>query len=703
MRHCRAISGCRPTFDRPRSVLAEKLERRTLMSVNVLTYHNDAGRTGQNLQETILTTSNVNSSSFQKLFSYPVDGQIYGQPLYVSDLAIPGKGIHNVVLVVTEHDSVYAFEADSNAGAGGGVLWHDSLGISAATPNSDFGNRYGPYHDINPEVGITSTPVVDLATDTMYVDAFTHDGAGLYSHHIHALDITTGAEKFGGPVLVAASVPGNGAGSVNGRIAFDAKQQLQRPALTLLNGVLYVSYSGYADTDPYHGWIIGFDASNLHPLAAAVFNDTPNGSEGGIWMGGNGLAADAAGNLYLEIGNGDFSAASSNYGESFVKLSTASGLSVSDYFTPFNQAQLSGMDRDLGSGGPILLPQQPGSHPNEMIGAGKEGRIYVVNRDNLGQYDPASDHVIQELPGAIGGGGSYDTPAYFNGSIYYSGSGDVTRAFSLTNGMLSTSPTSRSAATFGFPGSTPSISANGTSNGILWEIQMGNPAVLYAYDATNLAHLLYASNQAGARDQLGAGVKFAVPTIANGHVYVGTSNALAIFGLTPLATVPAAVSGLSILPPASSFQLSLSWSPTAGASAYKILRRTDSAGSYTQVGQVPWNLTSFMDTGLATHTGYSYEVVATDAVGDAGPSNAATGTTLYAGDANADGLVNFSDLLILGQHYGSQNASFATGDFNGDGVVDFKDLLILAQNYGAGTATAGLSLTALRKLRHTRL
>ena len=674
----------RASANRSRIAVTERLESRTLLSVNVLTYHNDAGRTGQNLQETLLTTTNVNSGSFQKLFSYPVDGQIYGQPLYVSDLAIPARGIHNVVLVTTEHDSVYAFDADSN-GPGAGLLWHDSLGTSAATPNSDFGSRYGPYHDITPEVGITSTPVIDLATNTMYVDAFTHDGAGLYSHHIHALDITTGAEKFGGPVLVQASVSGNGAASVNGRITFDPIQQLQRSALTLLNGVLYVTFAGYADTDPYHGWIIGFNASNLHPLAASVFNDTPNGSEGGLWMGGNGPASDAAGNLYIETGNGSLD--STDYGDSFVKLSTTNGLSVSDYFTPFNQAMLAARDRDLGSGGPVVLPDQPGSHPHELIGAGKEGKIYLINRDNMGQYDSATDHVIQELPGAIANGGSYDTPAYFNGNIYYSGSGDVTRAFSLTNGILSTTPTSQSSATFAFPGSTPSISANGSSNGILWEIQMGSPAVLYAYDAANLAHLLYASNQAGGRDQLAAGVKFAVPTIANGHVYVGTSGALAVFGLTPLATAPAAVGGLNVLPPASSFQLTLSWPASSGATAYKILRKTGT-GAFAQVSQVPWNLTSFTDTGLSQHTQYMYEVVATDAVGDAAASNAASATTLYAGDANADGQVDFADLLILGQHFGDHSATFATGDFNGDGTVDFADLLVLAQNYGAGIARA---------------
>jgi len=576
-----------------RRAVAESLESRIFLSVNVLTYHNDQARTGQNLQETLLTPSTVNSNGFQKLFTYPVDGQIYAQPLYVSGLTIPGQGTHNVVLVATEHNSVYAFDADSNAGANGGVLWHVNLGPSAPVPDPNFGYRYGPYHDISVEVGITSTPVIDLATDTVYLDAFTKDGPGQYSHHVHALDLLTGSEKFGGPVLVTASVPGNGDGSLNGTVTFNAEQQLQRPALTLNNGVLYVAYSGYADTDPYHGWVIGFNASNLQPLAASVFNDTPNGSEGGLWQGGGGLAVDSDGNLFLEAGNGTFGAAQGNYGESFIKLSTTNGLSVGDYMTPFNQAMLSQRDRDLGSGGPVLLPDQPGSPKHLLVGAGKEGRIYLIDRNNMGKYDPATDHVVQEIPSAIQGQGSYDTPAYFNGTIYYTGSGDVTRAFALSNGKLSTSPASVTATNYPFPGATPSISANGSTNGILWEIQYGNPDVLHAYDATNLSKELYNSNQAGTRDQLGQGAKFAPPTIADGHVYVGTANALAIFGLK---RIPGDANGDGLVGFADLLILSQNFGKTSGA-------------------------------------------------------------TFATGDFNGDGAVNFADLLILAQNYGAGAAA----------------------------------------------
>jgi len=275
---------------------------------------------------------------------------VYAEPLLVAGVAFPGQGMHNALYVATQHDSVYAFEADSNQGTNGGLFWHVSLGTSAVTPNNDFGNRYGPYHDINPEVGITSTPVIDAASGTLYVDAFTHEGAS-YLHRIHALNITNGSERAFSPVVVSASIAGVGVGSSGGTLKFDPKQHLQRPALTLAGGVIYVAYSGYADTDPYHGWIIGFDASTLKQLTNYVYNTTPNATvaafgstagEGGLWMSGNGLSVDAKTNLYFEVGNGSFNAntGGTEYGDSFVKLSTAGRLSVADFFTPFNQATL---------------------------------------------------------------------------------------------------------------------------------------------------------------------------------------------------------------------------------------------------------------------------------------------------------------------------------------------------------------------------
>jgi hypothetical protein len=530
----------------------------SLPAVNVLTYHNDFARTGQNTNETILTPANVNMNTFGKIFSYPVDGQIYGQPLYVSGLAIPGQGTHNVVFVATMHDSVYAFDADSNSGANGGVLWHVNLGPSAVTPNNDFGNRYGAYHDIRPEVGIIGTPVIDLASGTIYLSAFTHEGSS-YIQRIHALSITTGAEKPSSPSVVAATINGNGVASSGGKLAFDPMNNgLQRPALTLAGGVLFVAYSGFADTNPYHGWLLGFDAITLKQLTNYIFNTTPNSTvaawganagEGGLWMGGNGPLVDAATNLYFEVANGPFNADTNGteYSDSFMRLSTTNGLAVADFFTPHDQAALAAGDTDLGSGGPVLLPDEVGStnHPHLILGSGKSGTIYLVDRDNMGHFNAADDsQIVQSVVSAIGA--SFATPAYFNKTIYYQGNGDRLKAFAITNGTLSTSPIHRSSATIGFPGATPSVSANGTNNAIVWALQNTavnsgsptGPTILFAYNAYNLTNKLYDSSQAGVRDTASWAVKTSVPTVANGKVYVGGASALTVYGNGTFLAVP---------------------------------------------------------------------------------------------------------------------------------------------------------------------
>ena len=418
-----------------RKLAIEPLELRRMLSVNVLTWHNDLTRQGLNNNEVALTPASVNSSGFGELLNYTVAGQVYAQPLYVANLAIPGKGTHNVVFVATQNNDVYAFDANSDAGASGGLLWHVNLGLAAATPNSFFANRYGPYHDINPQVGITGTPVIDLSTDTMYVDAFTNDvpGQNAYSHHIHALNILTGQDKVT-PMLVSASMQGNGIEGNGTTVTWVAEQQLQRPALTLLNSVLYVTYGSFADTDPYHGWILGFNSTTLQ--LTKVFNDTPNlistpasstADEGGIWQSGAGLASDGT-NLFFMTGNGDFNTPVSSYGDygdSFLKVTPDTstqaspningyGLHVSDYFTPDNQLALSNADEDLGSGGAMLLPTQSGPFPDEMIGSGKQGLIYVVNRDNVGQYNSSTNNVIQTVNI---GDGTFSSPAYFNGAL----------------------------------------------------------------------------------------------------------------------------------------------------------------------------------------------------------------------------------------------------------------------------------------------
>jgi hypothetical protein len=552
--------------------------------VSVWTYHNDNYRTGQNTNETILNLTNVNSTSFGRLFTNVVDGCVYAQPSYVPGVAIPGQGTHNVLFIATEHNTVYAFDADVPAAAGG-LLWKTNLGPAAVTTtgtftNKNFGTRYNgnAYTDIIPEVGITGTPVIDLSSGTLYVDVFTGEisgGVTNYFHRLHALNITNGTEQPNSPVVVGASFPGIGVGSTSGRSIFNAQQENERCALTLAGGIVYISYAGYADTDPYHGWIIGFNETNLVQLTNYVFNTTPNSTiaafggnagEGGIWMGGGGLGVDTNTNLFFEVGNGSFNALNNTggteYGDSFIKLSTTNGLAVADYFTPYNQATLAANDTDLGSGGLVMLPDQPVTFPHELLGAGKQGLIYLINRDQMttgtNHYDSTNtiDFVVQTVSGKINS--SFDTPAWFNGGIYYAGSGDKLKLFSVTNGLISTTTAATSSRTFNFPGATPSISANGTNNGIVWVIQMpstlGNPGTLVAYNATNFTTELYNSANNASRDQLGAGVKFAVPTVADGEVFVGSSNSVSVFGLlagtfsfsSPAYTVPEANTNVTI-------------------------------------------------------------------------------------------------------------------------------------------------------------
>jgi hypothetical protein len=516
-----------------------------ISQVNVLTYHNDNGRTGQNLNETILTPANVNQSTFGKIFRYNLDGDVYTQPLIVSGMNIPGQGIHDVAFVATENNSVYALDADSNTGANAGVLWHVNLGPAAP---SGSGTPNFPFTPIQPEVGITGTPVIDLSSGILYVDAFT-EVSGTFSHAIHALNITDGTELPFSPVTVIASFPGVGAGSSGGVQHFTPRQELQRSALTLANGILYVAYAGYTDmtglTDPFHGWVIGFNPSNLQQLPTYVFNTTPNGTtaqygsiagEGGIWMGGGGLAVDANNNLYFATGDGNFNALNGSggteYGSSFLKLSSSSGLSVADYFTPHNQAFYRTNDLDVGSGGVMLLPDQPGPVPHLMIGAGKPGTAYLMNRDQMttgdDHYDISQDAVITSVQLA---GGCYNTPAFFNGFIFYAAWNDHLVGYPVSNGSIPQVPTQVGSRIFGFPGVTPCVSANGANNGIVWGVQKSGPTVLFACNATNISTEIYNSTQAGARDQLTNGITFATPTIANGKVYVGGQSNLTVFGL----------------------------------------------------------------------------------------------------------------------------------------------------------------------------
>jgi hypothetical protein len=517
--------------------------------VSVLTYHNDNFRTGQNTNETILHPGNVNSTTFAKLFTYAVDGYVYAQPLCVSGLVIPGQGIHNVLYVATEHNSVYALEADSNKWFTNGVIWKASFGFAAITPTNSFGIRYGNYSDITPEVGITSTPVIDVARGTIYVDAFTREAAG-FVHRIHALNLTNGAEQANSPVIVAATYPGTGAGSAGGVLTFSAQQHIQRSALTLAGGTLYLSYSGYADTNPYHGWVLGYDPVTLQLKPGYIWVTTPNSSttayganagEAGIWMGGCGMGVDENTNLYFLTGNGVFTASNSvgtEFGDSIIRLSTTNGLKVADYFTPWDEHtwSVTSGDTDLGSGGLILVPNMPGTNAHLLIGGGKAGKFYVVNRDQLttnnAHYTPSGnyDAVLQTLTNASGF--FMCGPAYFNTNVYYCNYNGVMKMYGITNGILTKAPTSTGSRTFGKWGCAPAISANGTSNGIVWVTDNRSPAILAAFNATNVTTEIYNStNAAGGRDTMPNGVKFANPTVANGKVYAGAQYAVAVYGL----------------------------------------------------------------------------------------------------------------------------------------------------------------------------
>jgi hypothetical protein len=499
-----------------------------LANADVLTYHNDNARTGQSLGESVLSPATVGQGTFGKLFHRLVDGFVYAQPLYVANVAIPGRGTHNVVYVATENDTVYAFDADSKAGP---YLWKKRLIVPQSHGQAVHSNEVG-CDDLVPKIGVTGTPVIDAGSGTLYVVAKTREGKS-FVQRLHALDIATGAEKLGGPVVIAGAVSGNGDGSVGGIVTFDPLRENQRPSLLLVNGVVYIGWASYCDIGPYHGWVMGYDAATLQQVS--VYNTTPDGGLGGVWQGGAGPAADAASNIYFETGNGTFDAqfGGNDLGDSLVKL--GSDLTLADYFTPFNEDALSAADIDFGSSAPLLLPDQPGPHPHLAIASGKEGTIYLVDRDDKGHFHAGDDsQIVQSLPGAVGG--TYGMPAYWNDTVYFLGAGDALKAFRLSGGMLSTSPASQASEVYGFPGATPTVSANGVGGAIVWTLQTdgygsGKPAVLHAYDATDVSIELYNSNRAGRRHQPGKPVKFALPTVANGKVYVGAQKRISVFGL----------------------------------------------------------------------------------------------------------------------------------------------------------------------------
>jgi hypothetical protein len=580
-----------------RSVTDSKAAADAMLAVTdlagVFTGHYDSQRTGQNRQEYALTPETVSAATFGKLFSCPVDGELYAQPLYVANLAIAG-GTHNVVFVATQHNSVYAFDADEMPCR---TYWHRSFlkagsflnlfpGAVTTVPIEDTDNAG---RNIDPEVGITGTPVVDRSTNTLYVVAKTKERSSSfeivydklastrdrrrYVQRLHALSLIDGAEKFNGPAEISNALTAQGNGdrgdrtcpSPNGNVPFCPLRQNQRPPLLLINGKVYIAWAAHGDHGTFHGWVIGYDGADLG-IAPVVFNTTPNGRFGGIW---GGIAADAGGNIFMTTGNGTFDATPprTNFGNSFIKLSTAGGtLSVDDFFTPFNHEEIDGPDWDFGSGGPLVLPDSVGSkaHPHLALSGDKSGQLYLVDRDKMGGHCDgcsSNSNIVQQIglqgidPPCVMCG-MFTTPAVWEGHLYISAVRDSLKSYEIRDGRISATAVSASDHKIGFPGASPTVSARGATNGIVWVIDASlhgtpqggvwidgkpttawkagkkGPAVLRAYDALNLAKELWNSSQAANnRDQAGNAVKFSVPTVANGKVYVGTQNELTVYGL----------------------------------------------------------------------------------------------------------------------------------------------------------------------------
>ena len=500
--------------------------------VDVTTYHDDIGRTGLNANETTLTLANVASATFGLLRVLPVDGKVDAQPLILSSLNAGGQ-TRNVVFAATEHDSVYAFDADTGA-----QIWKTSLLGASETTSGDHGCS-----QISPEIGITSTPVIDRhagPNGTIFVVSMSLDSSGAYHQRLHALDVTTGAELSGSPTEITASYPGTGANSSAGRVIFDPGQYAERVGLLLMNATLYLGWTSHCDQDPYTGWLMAYSETTL--AQTVVLNLTPNGSEGSIWMAGTGLAADSSGNIYFLDANGTFDGTldangfpvNKDYGNGFLKISTAGGtLAVADYFEASNTINESDADEDLGSGGALVLPDvtdSTGTVHHLAVGAGKDTNLYIVNRDSMGKYNAQNNNALyQEIIGPVNA--VFSMPAYFNGTVYYGSSNDNLKAFPIANAKLAATPSVESTNQFTYPGTTPAISANGTTNGIVWAVENSSPAILHAYNTTTLQEL-YNSNQAAAgRDNFGNGNKFITPVVANGKVFVGTPSGVAVFGL----------------------------------------------------------------------------------------------------------------------------------------------------------------------------
>ena len=762
-----------PTSKRPLASAVrcalEPLEGRRLLSyTGVLQYHNDLARTGQNLNETVLTPADVNVSSFGKLFSKTVDGQVYAQPLYVSQVNITSgasQGTHNVVYVATEGDSLYAFDADN-----GTQLWHDSFLIAnpaLQTPGATVAVTTVPSADtktgdINPQIGITSTPVIDSNTGSLFLTAKTKQvvtvsGVAGTPHYVYTLykvniqdgtftsaimgDTVSNGSTYSYRQTLDPYVVGTGDGSITvsgqHRVYFNTLRQMNRSSLTLSNGNVYMSFASHGDNGPYHGWVLGYKETDLSPTA--VFNTTPNGGLGGIWQGGDSLAIDPQGFFYVETGNGSFANTSStgvvtgldangfpingDYGDSFIKIaldptSNATsqnvngwGMKVVDFFTPLNQFNLNNADEDLGSGGPMVLPDSLGTaaNPHLLVGAGKQGLVYLIDRDHMGHFDPNTDNVVNELQ-ALGGGGSFDTPALFNDGttsrIYYVAVSSNLTSIQVSNGMLISDATSSD--TFSSRSGTASISANGTANGIVWAINPANnggtPA-LRAYNASDITQELWTSQLNSNRDGLGSATKFSTPTIINGQVFVGTANAIVSYGpLTRPKQPPAAPTNLTATV-VSGVQINLSWQETDTTTAgFNVEESTDGGKTFNALTTLGANAASYSVTGLTPNTPYSFRVRAFNSAGNSGYSNIASATTSNQTPSLdfSGGFTNAASLLTLNGSATISGSNLQLTDGNGNEAASaFSDTVLPVQRFNtaftfqlsAGQTADGFTLT----------
>jgi PQQ-like domain len=500
---------------------------------NVLTYHNNNARTGADTGETALTLSNVKVSTFGKLFTTTVDGKVDAEPLYLSQVPIQGSGTHNLLIVVTENDSVYAFDADA-----GTQIWHVSTLGTGETASDDRNCS-----QVTPTIGITSTPVISRpagSNGVIYTVAMSKNSSGDYFQRLHALDATTGNELYKGPVVITGKYPGDGDNSQNGEVIFDPAQYKERSGLLMVGNTVYLTWASHCDIRPYTGWVMGYNGQTLKQTT--VINVTPNGNEGAIWGAGAGLSADSNGNIFFLDANGVFDTTLTSgglpnlgdYGNAFVRLTEKGGLAVADYFEMDNGVQESDEDEDLGSGGILLLPAMKDGSGNTWdlaVGAGKDSNLYVVNRGNMGKFNPNNNSAIYDELTSVLPGGIWAMPAYENGLLYYGPVGSPLLAFQFKDAALSSAPVAQSATSFEYPGTTPSISSNNGTNAIVWAAENSNPAVLHAYNAKTMKELYNTNQASGGRDHFGTGNKFIIPMIANGKVYVGTTTGVGVFGL----------------------------------------------------------------------------------------------------------------------------------------------------------------------------